>query len=81
MTADQLDDDVLAAVVIALDEEEVPIWFEHWRNSPGPLRQRMDTEILLAAVVRNHNDPRLRREIRQFRALVDADQHLPPWPQ
>ena len=49
------------------------MWLEQWRGSPGPLRERMETEIALASVVRAHNDPQLRAEILRFRALVDAE--------
>lgn len=75
MTADEPSGYIREAVTIALDEHDVLTWLAQWQAAPGPLRERMETQISLAAVVRNHNDPERRQELLQFHAIVDEPNH------
>lgn len=71
MTPDEPSEDIREAVTIALDEDDVGLWLAQWQTAPGPLRQRMETDISLAAVVRNHDDSGRRNDLRVFHAIVD----------
>lgn len=70
MTLDEPPDHAIEAVNMALDEDDVRVWLEQWRAAPPLLRHRMETEIALAAVRRNHLEVGPREDRARFWAIV-----------
>lgn len=79
VTVDEPPDHTIEAVNVALDEDDVRVWLEQWNAAPGLLRHRMETEIALAAVRRNHFESAGREERRRFWAIVRNEAPARGW--
>lgn len=71
MSTDEPPAFTVEAVMIALDEDAAREWFIRWRAASGQLRTLMESDIAVAAVVRDRNDRRRRDELRRFQEIVE----------
>ena len=60
----------LEAVMTALDENDARDWLDRWRTAPRQLRTLMESDVAVAAELRDRTDPRCRSERRRFLAIV-----------
>jgi hypothetical protein len=72
MGTDQPPTYTLEAVMTALDEDDARDWLDRWGSASPQLRTLMESDIAVAAVVRDRADARCRNERRRFRDIVDG---------
>ena len=70
MDVDDPPDFTLEAVMVAFDEDEARDWLDRWRAAPRQLRTLMESDVAVAAELRDRTDPRCRSERRRFLAIV-----------
>jgi hypothetical protein len=61
----------LEAVMIALDEDDARGWLEVWRCASRQLRTLMESDIAVAAIASDRNDPERRHARRLFLEIVE----------
>jgi hypothetical protein len=64
---------IIEAVTIALDEQDIPGWMDRWHAASRIDQQKMETEIVMDALVRNHGDRQRHDERQQFRDIVGGE--------